>query len=110
MNAIYNSSYAELKKQIAALEAEAEAARKIEIESVIADIKAKINDYELTAKDLGFVTTEPAVAKPSRSSQKVEAKYRSPEGLLWSGRGRKPNWVIAAIDAGHSVDDFLIAQ
>lgn len=41
---------------------------------------------------------------------KVQPKYRCPDsGATWSGRGREPRWLAAAIKAGKKRDDFLIA-
>jgi len=38
----------------------------------------------------------------------VAAKYRSPNGDEWSGRGRTPKWLQMAEAQGQSRDDFLI--
>ena len=40
--------------------------------------------------------------------RKVPAKYRSPSGDTWAGRGAKPRWLVAAIKGGKKLDDFLI--
>jgi len=40
--------------------------------------------------------------------RKVPAKYRSPSGETWAGRGAKPTWLVAAIKRGKKLDDFLI--
>src|SRR5215510_1510429 len=40
--------------------------------------------------------------------RKVPAKYRSPLGETWAGRGAKPRWLVAAIQRGKRLDDFLI--
>ena len=73
-----------------------------------ADARAKV---EALAKELGFnladlIGTEGV--KTTRAS--AAAKYRHPEnaGLTWSGRGRKPLWFIAAIDAGKSPEDLAV--
>jgi DNA-binding protein H-NS len=46
--------------------------------------------------------------KPTRAP--AAAKYRHPENpsLTWSGRGRKPLWFVAALEAGKSADDLAI--
>lgn len=42
---------------------------------------------------------------------RVPAKYRCPAtGSSWSGRGIKPAWLRAALDAGRSLEDFLVAE
>jgi DNA-binding protein H-NS len=42
----------------------------------------------------------------------VAPKYRNPENLseTWAGRGLKPRWLKAAIEAGIAADDFLISR
>jgi len=42
---------------------------------------------------------------------KVPPKYRCPEtGETWSGRGKQPRWLAAAIKDGKEPDDFLISR
>ena len=38
-------------------------------------------------------------------------KYRRPEdsALTWSGRGRRPQWFVEALDAGKKPQDLFIA-
>jgi DNA-binding protein H-NS len=42
----------------------------------------------------------------------VAPKYRNPENpsLKWAGRGLKPLWLKAAIEAGKKPEDFLISN
>jgi DNA-binding protein H-NS len=124
------SNYQEYLKQIEELSKKAEAARKEETSSVIADIKAKIKAFGLTAEDLGLEVKKtrgrPAKAGPGRpaaakkesaparrgrpSAQKGikrKIKYRGPEGQAWSGVGRKPVWVVEALAAGRTLEEFL---
>ena len=63
---------------------------------------------EIIAKEMGYsladlIGTE---VKPSRAP--AAAKYRHPENatLTWSGRGRKPLWFVAALEAGKSPEDM----
>ena len=46
--------------------------------------------------------------EPKSERPPVLAKYRSPTGDEWSGRGRMPKWLQAAEADGRSRDDFLI--
>ncbi|MDP1577184.1 MAG: H-NS histone family protein [Cypionkella sp.] len=71
------------------------------------DARSKL---EIIAKEMGYsladlIGTE---AKPSRAP--AAAKYRHPENaaLTWSGRGRKPLWFVAALDAGKSHEDLAV--
>lgn len=50
--------------------------------------------------------------KKKTTSEKapVEPKYRNPANAseTWTGRGKKPRWLQAAVDAGKKLEDFLI--
>ena len=62
-------------------------------------------EHGLTAGDL----TGKAPARPGRTGKKVAPKYRDPvSGATWSGRGLKPKWLQAALDAGQMASDFAI--
>jgi DNA-binding protein H-NS len=100
------ASYSELMAQAQTLMAQAEQARKDELASVIADIKAKMKQFGISVADLGGATGGKKAAK----SKSVSApKYRGPNGELWAGGpGRKPEWVRAVLASGKSVDDYLI--
>ncbi|WP_230411821.1 H-NS histone family protein [Denitromonas iodatirespirans] len=57
-----------------------------------------------------------AAPKPRRKAaspakgKRVPMKYRNPEDPKagWTGRGRKPRWVEAWLEAGKSLDELLI--
>jgi DNA-binding protein H-NS len=53
---------------------------------------------------------EPAPAAPS-SRGKVAPKYRNPNNPAetWTGRGRQPRWVQAALAEGRTLSDLAIA-
>jgi DNA-binding protein H-NS len=98
------SQYAELKAQIAKLQAQADEVRRTELSNVIEEIRSKIAEYGLTAQDLGFA----AGARRGRPPKKapLPPKYQDPKsGNTWSGRGKPPNWI-----AGKNRDRFLISQ
>jgi len=102
------ATYSELMAQAQQLMAEAEQARKNELASVVADIKAKMKQYGLTVADLGGTATGGA-KKVGKSKSTAPAKYRGPNGELWAGGpGRKPEWVRAVLAAGKSVEDYRI--
>ncbi len=99
------SRYKELQEQIAALQKQAEEARKQEMASVVAEIKAKMAEYGITVDDL-----VPAVrGRGRRMAASGAAKYRDPAtGELWTGKGRKPGWMVQALAQGRSMDEFRI--
>lgn len=101
------ATYSELMAQAQSLMAQAEQARKAELASVIADIKARMKQYGITVADLGGA----AAAGGSRRTGKAAAapKYRGPNGELWAGGpGRKPQWVRDVLAAGKSLDAYRI--
>jgi DNA-binding protein H-NS len=53
----------------------------------------------------------PAIQRGSRlKGRKVPPKYRSPLGETWAGRGARPRWLVAAIQRGKRLEDFLIRR
>ena len=42
--------------------------------------------------------------------KKRSIKYRNPKNSeeTWTGRGRKPTWLVNALDQGQSLEDFAI--
>jgi DNA-binding protein H-NS len=102
------SKYQELLSKIDTLKAQAEEERKKEIADVVADIKQKMAQYELTPADLGF-TGGRASKSSSKSKGSVPPKYRDPAtGKTWTGRGRAPKWITEAESRGVKRETFLI--
>lgn len=100
------ATYAELVSQAQAIMAQAEEVRKQELVGVVADIKAKMKEFGITAQDLADAPQRRAAGK---SKAKAPAKYRNPNGETWSGGpGRKPEWVRAVLASGQSIEDFRI--
>lgn len=99
------SSYKELVAQAEALMAQAEQARKAELASVIADIKKKMQEFGITAADLGL-----SGGKKSRQVKApAAAKYMGPNGESWAGgKGRKPDWVRTIMAKGEDIERYRI--
>ena len=101
------ATYTELMAQAQALMNQAEQARKNELSSAIADIKAKMKQYGITGAVLGGVSG--GAKKPAKTKSKAAAKYKGPNGELWAGGpGRKPEWVRAVLASGKSIESFRI--
>lgn len=98
------ATYKELQSQIEALKQQAEAQRKAEIAAVVADIRAKMDEYGITQADLGSRR-----AGASSKGSTVAPKYRNAQtGETWTGRGKMPRWLQNAVDAGKTKESFLI--
>jgi DNA-binding protein H-NS len=98
------ATYQEIVQKISELQKQAEEIKAREQSEVIADIRKKIEEYALTAEDLGFGGKTPA----KKASRKVAVRYRDNAGNTWTGRGKRPGWLTQALASGKSVDDFLI--
>ncbi len=124
------ASYSEMIAQIEDLKKQAEKQRKEEYSSVLKTIKRQIAEYGISASELGFSDTVPASKggrktaaskagpKPGRkagargrhpsSGRKVPPRYRDQDGNTWTGRGKQPKWVVAALASGRSLESLLI--
>jgi DNA-binding protein H-NS len=104
---------AQIQKQIARLEEQANAIRQREVAGVVARIKDAIAHYDLTPADLGFGSGGKA-AKPRRKPAKRAArkagsgkvKYRDDQGNTWTGHGRRPKWFVDALAAGKTAEQL----
>lgn len=101
-------TYAQVAKQIAALQAKAAKLKRQEVGEVIARIKNAIEAYGITAQEL---FGQP-VAKKTRAAAKKTAsagapKYSDGIGNVWGGRGPRPQWLRDALASGKQLADFL---
>ncbi|MCZ2134717.1 MAG: H-NS histone family protein [Burkholderiales bacterium] len=99
------ATYQEIQDQIKHLQQQAEKIRAAELHHIIAEVKAKIREHNLTAAQLGFS------AAGSRGAKKKSAVVQYRKGdLTWSGagRGRKPKWVVAAMAAGEDLEKYRV--
>lgn len=97
------ATYAELQLQIEKLQAEAEKARKDEMNAAIAQVKALMAQHGITLEDMG------CGAKKARKGLPLKAKYRdTATGNEWSGRGQPPKWIKDHLAQGKNKEDFLV--
>lgn len=73
-----------------------------------AEARAKVEAF---AQNLGYSLAELIGIKGKTTRASAPAKYRHPENpaLTWSGRGRKPQWFVDALEAGKSAGDLAIS-
>lgn len=58
-----------------------------------------INQAEIRPDELVF-------AIPPLKAKTSAAKYVGPNGEVWSGRGRQPEWLRLLVEAGHDLQEF----
>ncbi|UWU90003.1 H-NS histone family protein [Bradyrhizobium sp. CB1015] len=89
-----------------------------EISGILSDrIKAEKQELEKRLAVLGggmAVLAEAAGVSPTgkqrRKYPRVLPKYRNPQtSETWSGRGKRPRWLVAAMKSGRRIEEFRIA-
>lgn len=80
--------------------------------TAIKEIHQYMARYNITLEELGATAASPAADQQPKKAVKrvkVSPKYQSEDGLqTWTGRGLKPKWLKAELDAGRKLEDFLI--
>lgn len=108
MTELENMSAAELKALAKKAEEMAEQKKDQERRDLRAEVVNKIRAAGYTVDEI-FPGAAP-VRATSGGKEKAPAKYRNPENSsqTWSGRGRKPKWIVEAEAAGRDITDFAI--
>lgn len=90
----------ELRSEVNALIAERQEQGKSELKAMLAEL----------ARAQGFELDEVLGGRGSRNGKsKVAVKYRDKSGNTWTGRGRMPRWMTAALKTrGVKKEDFLV--
>ena len=101
----------EIEQQIEAAKREEAAASLVKMPEFKA-IARKVRELNLSPSEVAGLFTAPKKASAPRKAVTVAARYRHPSdpGLTWSGRGRKPTWVLQWIESGKSMDDLRINE
>lgn len=94
---------AEAEARLKALRAELQSRKSAEILKMRAELEAKAAALGVTLNDL-------LASNGKKKRQPAAPKYRDPvdNGLTWTGRGKQPGWLKEKIEAGASLEDFLI--
>jgi DNA-binding protein H-NS len=95
-------------KQIQDLEARIAAAKAKAAEDAKAEVKAKI---DALLANSGFTIGDLySLSGRGKGRSKSAAKYRNPDdpSQTWTGRGRKPNWLVARLKKGQKMESFAI--
>ena len=97
-------------KELVDLEAKVQKAIALARDRERTDLKKKMADL---AETHGFSVSElfgAARGRPGKSKSVGAAKYANPENKsdTWTGRGRKPNWLVERLKKGAKIADFEI--
>jgi DNA-binding protein H-NS len=90
-------------------------ALKKRVETAIEDFadrekRQKLAEIEAFARDRGMSLADVTALIGKKTRKPAAAKYANPADPsdTWTGRGRRPRWVVAAQEAGKSLDDLAI--
>lgn len=72
--------------------------------------RQKLAEIEAFARDRGMSLADVTALIGKKTRKPAAAKYANPAdpSETWTGRGRRPRWVVAAQEAGKSLDDLAI--
>jgi DNA-binding protein H-NS len=88
-----NTSYKDLLQQRDALEKQIAEARRSETSAAVAQVRALVAEFGLTANEV-FPAGRAARGAAAGSGSKVAPKYRNAAtGETWTGRGKAPKWI-----------------
>ena len=115
------NSLVDIQSQIEKLQKQASEIKDREFDKTVLDIRAKMQAFGITVKDLQAPggrkgrgkSKAPVQSKTSGSKKKkvgavVAAKFSGPNGESWSGRGLTPRWLSTLLAQGRVKEEFAI--
>ena len=93
-------------KELQDLEMKIKRAKSTAQEKTRTDLKQKV---EAMVASAGFKLTDLFGGRGGKG-RKVAAKYVNPDDAseTWTGRGRKPNWLVDAVKKGAKIESFSV--
>jgi DNA-binding protein H-NS len=97
-----------LHEQLTQILSEKISAEKLELEKRL----AQLNRAEPIADAKSSSSDKHIDRPPRRKYPKVLPKYCNPSAPeeTWSGRGKQPRWLVAALQSGHRLEEFRIVE
>lgn len=115
------SNLVDIQSQIEKLQKQAAEIKDREFAKTVQDIRAKMQAFGITIKDLqsagpgsrkgkagASAKVKLTAVKKKKTGAVVAAKFRGPNGETWSGRGLTPRWLASLVAQGQSKDEFAI--
>jgi DNA-binding protein H-NS len=80
---------------------------KRQLEKRLAQLRREKETHQLESTD-----AQPRAPRARRKYPRVFPKYRNPSepSETWSGRGKQPRWLAAALKTGHTIEEFVIGR
>lgn len=97
-----------LHEQLTQILSEKISAEKLELEKRL----AQLNRAEPLTEAKGSSAEKSFDRPPRRKYPKVLPKYCNPSAPeeTWSGRGKQPRWLVAALQSGRRLEEFRISE
>ena len=97
-------TYPEMEKHLKEVEAAMRSLDKTRKADARKAVRKAAKEYGFTVQELFDLPAKKSAAPAS------PPKYRNPhdEDETWTGRGRKPKWLVAALEDGASLESFEI--
>ncbi|HVX77193.1 MAG TPA: H-NS histone family protein [Bradyrhizobium sp.] len=97
-----------LHEQLTQILSEKISAEKLELEKRL----AQLNRAEPIAEARNSPSEKQTDRPPRRKYPKVLPKFCNPSAPeeTWSGRGKQPRWLVAALQSGHRLEEFRISE
>lgn len=105
-----NMSKKELEKLAKDVEKALARIQKQEVKKVRQEMEKLAASHGMTVEDILAGNAPTAASKKKAPKVKSAPKYANPadKSQTWTGKGRKPEWFKAAVDAGASPDSMAI--
>lgn len=101
----------DIQNQIQALQKQADEIKAQEFDKTVQEIQAKMQAFGITVQDLQGAGASVRKTKGKvKTSSPAAAKFRGPNGELWSGRGLMPRWLSALVAQGKTKEEFAITN
>src|SRR5881628_2916340 len=94
----------DIQTQIEKLQKQAADIKAREFDSTVQEIRAKMQAFGITVKDLQTVKR----GTKGKGKKDVAPKILGPNGETWSGRGLTPLWLAALLEQGRTKDEFAV--
>lgn len=83
--------------------------RKQAQDALVAEVREKARLLGLSADVLAALVSGSGGERKKRVVKPSDILYKDPSsGATWSGRGRKPGWLLQALDSGASLQQFRV--
>jgi DNA-binding protein H-NS len=117
------STLIDIQSQIQKLQKQADDIKSREFDKTVEEIRAKMEAFGISVKDLQAVKRGARGSKGKRAvvagkstgkraskaaGGTVAAKYKGPNGETWTGRGLSPRWMKSLLEQGRTKEEFAI--